>query len=86
MRNKLAPIDKGLEKLAFRDIPKFLVGKPSTYRNIPRPTPATVFEVRTARRLIRATQQHFARIMGVSIETVKAWEGGSVSRRARPAR
>ena len=41
------------------------------------PIPAKPKEVKLTRKTLGATQQVFAGILGVSIQTVKAWEGGS---------
>lgn len=76
MKNKLAPIDKALEALSIRDLPKFLAGKTSTYRKVSRPEPASKTEVKAARKFLQVTQGRFAEIVGVNIETVKAWEIG----------
>jgi DNA-binding transcriptional regulator YiaG len=76
MKSKLAPESEKLWKITLRDLPKFLAGKPSSYRRIPRPVAATSFEVKAARKSIHATQRRFALVVGVSVETVKAWESG----------
>jgi putative transcriptional regulator len=73
---KLAPHSEKLWKQTLRDLPKFLAGKPSSYRKIELPAAASKKEVVEARKSIHATQRRFAEVVGVSVETVRAWEAG----------
>jgi putative transcriptional regulator len=76
MKEKLGSHDERSWQEALKDLPKFMAGKPSSYRKIARPVPATVTEVKEARKAIHATQRRFASVVGVSVETVRAWEAG----------
>jgi DNA-binding transcriptional regulator YiaG len=76
MKSRLAPDNEKLWKKTLQDTPKFLAGKPSSYRKIELPVAATSKDVKAARKAIHATQRRFAGVVGVSGETVKAWEAG----------
>jgi DNA-binding transcriptional regulator YiaG len=76
MKSKLEPHNERLWQLALRDLPKFIAGKPSSYRKVTLTPTATKKEVVAARKSIHATQKRFAEVMGVSVETVKSWEAG----------
>ena len=76
MRPMLRPENPKLARLAIRDLEKSLRGEKSSYTRIVLPIPATPKEVKTARRAFAATQRVFADLLGVSLETVKAWEAG----------
>ena len=76
MKTKLRPHNEKLYERALRDLDKSLEGKPSSYLRVTLPTPATKTEVKEARRAIDSTQREFAEVVGVSLETVKAWEAG----------
>ena len=76
MKGKRGKHDERLWQQSVRDIPKFLKGEPSSYRKVDLPVPVTGQEVKAARVAIHATQRAFALIVGVSVETVKAWEAG----------
>lgn len=73
---KLGPHDEKLWKQTLIDTKKFLEGKPSGYRKISLPVPASKKDVVEARKSISATQKKFAEVIGVSVETVRAWESG----------
>lgn len=76
MKSKLPPHDEKLWQKAVNDTAKFLQGKPSGYRKITLPPVASKQEVVAARKAIHATQKRFAQVVGVSIDTVRAWETG----------
>ena len=76
MKLVLRPENPRLAKLAIRDLEKSLRGEKSSYTRIILPTPATTKEVKAARKAVASTQRDFADVMGVSVETVKAWEAG----------
>jgi len=76
MKSRLQPHNEKLWQQTLRDLPKFLAGKPSSYRKIDLPVAATSKEIKAARKSIHATQKKFAGVVGVSVETVKAWESG----------
>lgn len=77
MKSKLKPFNEKLWQQAVRDADKALTGKPSSYARVTLPVPASQGEVKAARKAISATQRDFAVVVGVSLETVKAWEGGT---------
>ena len=58
------------------DLEKSLRGEASSYTRVELPVPASVKEIKAARRSVHSTQREFASILGVSLETVKAWEAG----------
>lgn len=76
MSIKLGPHSDKLFKQAIDDLPKALRGEPSSYTRIELPDPASIVEAKAARKAVHSTQRQFARILGVSLETVKAWESG----------
>ena len=76
MKSRLGLENEKLWKQALHDIPRFQAGKASSYRKIDLPVAATGKEVKAARKAIHATQRNFAAVVGVSVETVKAWEAG----------
>jgi putative transcriptional regulator len=79
MKTMLGPINKKLDRLAMRDLEKSLRGEKSSYTRIDLPMPATTKEVKAARKAVASTQRQFADLVGVSLETVKAWEAGKRS-------
>ena len=76
MKMILGPHNEKLERLALRDLEKSLRGEKSSYTRIDLPLPATKKEVKAARKAVDSTQREFALILGVSLETIKAWEAG----------
>lgn len=76
MKFKLLPHDEKLWQQTLKDTVKFLEGKPSGYRKLPPPLVASKHEVIAARKSIHATQKKFAQVVGVSVDTVRAWESG----------
>jgi putative transcriptional regulator len=58
------------------DLKNFLEGKPSSYTRVELPVPAASKEVKAVRKAVHQTQRQFAQVVGVSLETVKAWEAG----------
>ena len=76
MKNVLGTYNDRLAKLAIRDVEKSLRGEKSSYTRVVLPQPATAKEVKAARKAVASTQRGFADVMGVSLETIKAWEAG----------
>jgi putative transcriptional regulator len=76
MRPALKPHNERLARLAITDLEKAFRGEPSSYTRLELPEPATVQEVKAARKAVHSTQRQFAQTLGVSLETVKAWEAG----------
>jgi putative transcriptional regulator len=76
MKSVLKPANKRLERLVLKDLDASLRGEPSSYTRLDLPKPASITEVKAARRLVHRTQRQFAQALGVSLETVKAWESG----------
>jgi len=68
--------DRREAKEAVLDLQRFLRGEPSSYTRIELPIPADKKEVKAARMAVHKTQRQFAEVIGVSLETVKAWEAG----------
>ena len=76
MKTRLAADNKTLWNKSLKDLPKFISGKPSSYRKIELPIPATKTEIVSVRKALHATQKTFASLVGVSVESVRAWEAG----------
>jgi len=76
MKIVLGPDNPKLARLAIRDLEKSLRGEKSSYVRVDLPIPATSKEVKAARKAVASTQRQFAEMIGVSLETVKAWEAG----------
>jgi putative transcriptional regulator len=76
MKIVLGPHNERLARLAIKDLEKSLRGERSSYVRIDLPEPATIKEVKAARKAVASTQRQFAELVGVSLETVKSWEAG----------
>jgi putative transcriptional regulator len=74
-----ARIVQGLQEFADALEKKEPIAKKFTCRVVEldlRPTPYTPEQVRQTRLLLQASQAVFARFLGVSVKTVRAWEQG----------
>lgn len=79
IRDRLRPFNEKLWQEAVRDSALAMEGKAKSYVRVTLPLPAAKGEVRALRKALAATQRRFAELMGVSLETVKAWEAGKRS-------
>lgn len=73
---KISKAARDEARAAVLDLKNFLEGKPSSYTRVELPIPVAPQEVRAARKAVHSTQKQFAQVVGVSLETVKAWEAG----------
>jgi putative transcriptional regulator len=76
MAIRLKPHDEKLWQEALRDLNKAEDDPSSTYSRVTLPEPASKSEIRAIRKALAVTQWTFAQLVGVSLETVKAWEAG----------
>ena len=72
----LTPFSHADAMEAIDQIEDAFAGRPGNYRRFPPHHPASETEVRKARKATVGTQRNFAELLGVSLDTVKAWEAG----------
>lgn len=76
VKARLRPLNEKLWEEAVRESDLAMEGKAPSYVRVTLPYPVDRNEVRATRKALAATQRAFAEIVGVSLETVKAWEAG----------
>ena len=76
VKARLRPFNEKLWEEAVRESALAMEGKAPSYMRVTLPCPVDRKEVRATRKALAATQRAFAEIVGVSLETVKAWEAG----------